>query len=71
MVVQKLLDLLIGAALVLVMFFSIQLVSLYRMPEESLAQEPVQRKYSHPVVNGQQIAEMPDVDCLSCHRTLP
>jgi len=71
MVVQKLLDILIGAALVLVMFFSIQLVNLYRMPEESLAQEPVQVRYSHPVVNGQQIAELPDVDCLACHNKLP
>lgn len=67
--INKILDILIGASLTMLVVLSVQLGFLYAQPDESLAQET--EKSSHPWIDGQPIQEMSDADCLACHKWLP
>lgn len=71
---QKLLDALIGTVMILLILSVTELAVLYLQADELLAQSQVvtsQSRPSHPPVNGQQIQETPDVECLGCHHDLP
>jgi hypothetical protein len=69
LVLKKTLNILIGSLTVLTIILSVQLVCLFFQPDESLAQD--QTMSSHPLVDGQQLPDMPDAGCLTCHQDLP
>lgn len=65
--ISRFLDICIGAMLVALVVLTVQLAYLYIQPEEIQAEQLSQRTSSHPVINGQEINEMPAAECLGCH----